>query len=64
MPTDIEDAGSLIAGQMRAIRALDRPAIHVQHVAVRAAEGHAQAALLELIGHGLRVLDGLRLQAA
>ena len=36
--------------------------VHVEHVAVGAAERDAQSALLELVGHGLGVLDGLRLQ--
>ena len=37
-------------------------AVHVEHVAVGAAEGDAQAALLEAFGHGLGVLDGLLLE--
>ena len=42
--------------------AFDRGAVDVDQVAVGAAEGDAQSALLELVGHGLGVLDGLRLQ--
>ena len=59
---DIQDARGLVAAERRAVRALDAGDIHVEHVAVGAAEGHAQAAFLELIHHGLGVLDGLRLQ--
>jgi hypothetical protein len=37
--------------------------VHVEHVGVRPAKRDAQAALLELIGHRLGILDGLRLQS-
>ncbi len=59
---DVEDARGLVAAQLGAIFALDRGRVHVDQVRVGAAEGHAQSALGELVGHGGRILEGLLLQ--
>ena len=61
-PDDIQNAGCLVAAEGSAILACDRGDIHVHQVAVGAAERDAQAALLELVGHGLGVFDRLFLQ--
>src|SRR5690606_19645038 len=58
---DVEDTRRLIAAQFRAVLTDDGGTIHVEHMAVRAAEGYAQSAFDELVCHCLGVLDGLRL---
>ena len=58
----VQDAGGVVPGQGCAVGALDGGDIHVEHVAVRAAVGDAEAALLEALGDGQGVLDGLLLQ--
>ena len=59
---EVEDASRLVAAQTPAVLSLDRGYVHVDEVAVRAAERDAQSALLELVGHRLSVLQGLCLQ--
>ncbi len=58
---DVEDTRRLVAAQLRAVLADDGGAVHVEHMAIRAAEGYAQSAFDELIRHCLGILDGLRL---
>ncbi len=41
-PHQVENAGGLVAGKRCAVGSLDGPAIHIEHVAVRPAEGDAQ----------------------